>query len=87
MSGFFDGERPELWERIFTARNEALPCLAGCDFVRGPDWTPLKKTRKGWEQYGTRAAKTQAVKNPVVAFIGARGCFRLSFAGQEERTR
>ena len=48
---------------------KAKRAKSGLDYIRGPNWQPLKKTRKGWQQYANRYA-IKAGKRDGVTYTG-----------------
>lgn len=61
---------------------EKKPCKSGLDFIRGPGWIPMLKTRKGWELLGRRLSKKRPAHCCTPVLFDAGSYFRLSFAGQ-----
>jgi len=67
-----------------------LKALCGTDYVRGSDWSPKKRTEKGWELWAKREAAKMSKRDNfkwdgVVCWIQCRNAFRISFAGQKEK--
>ena len=42
------------------------PAKSGLDFIRGPNWEPLAKTRKGWQQYADRLAARHSKRDGLL---------------------
>jgi len=64
----------------------------GCDFVRGKDWKPVKKSKNDWQKWAEKQAKKHTERDkftwyPVLCWIPGRNAFRINFAGQPERIR
>lgn len=75
----------ELGDPLFTGK---APALYGPCFITDGNFKPLKKTRKGWQQYADRqAAKMQPAGfwNGVVGYVPHRSAYRINYGGQPEK--
>jgi len=70
--------------------SQRLPALVGCGPVTGPGGAVVTMTESGWRYWARLEAARKSKRNRfvwhgIVAWIEERGCWRISFAAQEEK--
>ena len=67
-----------------------LPAMIGCGYHYNNHGLVEKRTKKGWEYTARRMAERMSKRdrfrwNPVLVWVEWRDCWRISFAGQQEK--
>ena len=66
------------------------PAMIGCGYVYRDNGYLEMKTKKGWEYTAKRMAEKMSKRdrfrwNPMLVWVEWRDCWRISFAGQQEK--